>query len=223
MKQWLSKQNTYTLHKPIRRKFTRRRTIVAGIDYQWQGDLADVSSMSKYNDQRRYLFCLIDVFSKYAWVVPIKDKTGKTLVEAMKTVLKEGRTPKSLQTDKGTEFKNRHFQKYLKSQNIHFFTTENPETKASIVERFQRTLKTKMWKYFTHHRTLRYLDVLQKYVHSYNHAYHRSIRRAPGSVSAHNEALVLEALYGTLPKHANAKFKVGNIVCINKTKRTFEK
>ena len=176
--------------------------------------------MSKYNDQRCYLFRLIDVFSKYAWVVPIKDKTGKTLVEAMKTVLKEGRTSKSLQTDKGTELKNRDFQKYLKSQNIHFFTTENPETKASIAERFQRTLKTKMWKYFTHHRTLRYLDVLQKFVHGYNHAYHQSIKRATGSVNAHNETLVSEALYRTLPKHANTKFKVGDIVRINKTKRT---
>ena len=92
VKQWLSKQNTYTLHKLIRRKFPRRKTIVAGIDYQWQGDLADMSSMSMYNDQHRYLYCLIDVFSKYAWVVPIKDKTGKTLVEAMKSVLKEGLT-----------------------------------------------------------------------------------------------------------------------------------
>ena len=150
-------------------------------------------------------------FSKYAWVVPIKDKMGKTKVEAMKTVLKEGRTPKSSQTDTGTEFKNRHFQKYLNSQNIYFF-----------VERFQRTLKTKMWKYFTHHRTLHYLEVLQKFVHGYNHAYHRIIKRVSGSVNAHNEGLVSEALYGTLPKHANTKFKVGDIVRISKTKRTFE-
>ena len=96
----LRKQNIYTLHKPIRRKFRCRQTVVGGIDYQWQVDLADVSSMSKYNDGYRYLFCLIDVFSKYAWVVPIVDKSGKTLVKAMKMFLKE-RSPKSLQTDQG--------------------------------------------------------------------------------------------------------------------------
>ena len=121
VKNWLRKQQTYTLHKPIRRKFVRRKTVVAGIDYQWQGDLADVSNLAKYNDKYRYLFCLIDVFSKFAWVVPIKDKSGKTLVEAFKSVLKQGRFPKSLQTDKGTEFKNKEFQTFLKSQNIHFF------------------------------------------------------------------------------------------------------
>ena len=84
--------------------------------------------------------------SKYAWVVPIKDKTGKTLVIAFKSVLKSGRSPKSLQTDKGTEFKNKEFQNFLKTKKIHFFTTENSETKAIIVERFQRTLKTHTWK-----------------------------------------------------------------------------
>ena len=78
VRKWLRKQNTYTLHKPIRRKFRRRQTVVGGIDYQRQGDLTDVSSMSKYNDGYRYLFCLIDVFSKYAWVVAIVDKSGKT-------------------------------------------------------------------------------------------------------------------------------------------------
>ena len=142
------------------KKFLPRKTVVAGIDTQWQADLADLSKLSKSNDKHRYLLCIIDVFSKYAWVVPIKDKTGKTLVIAFKSVLKSGRCPKSLQTDKGTEFKNKEFQNFLKTKKIHFFTTENPETKASIVERFQRTLKTRVWKYFTHHCTLRYVDIL---------------------------------------------------------------
>ena len=167
-------------------------------------------------------FFLIDVFSKYAWVVTILDKSGKTLVKAMKGVLKD-RSPKSLQTDKGKEFKNTHFQTFLKSRGIHFFTTENPETKASIVERFQRTLKTRMWKFFTHRRTLRYVDVLQKFVRGYNNAYHRSIKRAPASVNVHNEALVSEALYGKGVAKQLSKLKTGDIVRINKTKRTFDK
>ena len=82
VKRWLRKQQMYTLHKPIRRKFGRLKTVAAGIDYQWQADLADMSSTSKFNDKYRFLLCIIDVFSKYAWVVPIKDKTGKTLVHA---------------------------------------------------------------------------------------------------------------------------------------------
>ena len=178
--------------------------------------------MSKYNDGYHYLFCLIDVFFKYAWVVPIVDKSGKTLVKAMKGVLKD-RSPKSLQTDKGKEFKNTHFQTFLESRGILCFTTENTETKASIVKRFQRTLKTRMWKYFTHGRTLRYVDLLQKFVRGYNNAYHRSIKRAPATVNVHNEALVSKALYGEGAAKQWSKLKNGDIVRINKTKRTFDK
>ena len=90
----------------------RRKTVVAGIDTQWQADLADLSKLSKSNDKHRYLLCIIDVFSKYAWVVPIKDKTGITLVIAFKIVLKSGRCPKSSQTDKGTELKIKNFKIY---------------------------------------------------------------------------------------------------------------
>ena len=100
--------------------------MVAGIDYQWQADLADISKMSKVNDKYRCLLCIIDVFSKFAWVVPIKNKTAKTLV------LKNGRSPKSLQTDKGTEFINKDFQNFLKSKKIHFFTTEIPKPKPVL-------------------------------------------------------------------------------------------
>ena len=78
----------------------RRKTVVAGIDYQWQAHLADLSKLSNSNDKFKFLLCIIGVFSKYAWVVPNKDKTDKTLVNAFKLVLKSGHSPKSLQTDK---------------------------------------------------------------------------------------------------------------------------
>ena len=86
MKRWLRKQQTYTLHKPIRRKFGRRKTVAAKIDYLWQADLADMSSISTFNDKYRFLLYIIDIFFKYAWVVPIKDKTGKTLDHAFQSV-----------------------------------------------------------------------------------------------------------------------------------------
>ena len=134
-------------------------------------------------------------------------------------MLKSGRCLKSLQTDKGTEFKNKEFQNLLKTKKIHFFTTENPVTKASIVERFQRTLKPRMWKYFTHYRTLRYLDILPKLLYGYNHAYHRSIKFAPVSVTLKNETQVSENLYGkSNSKKVKPKFKVGVFVRINYNK-----
>ena len=87
IKEWLMKQDTYTLHKPIRSHFRRNRVIVGGIDHQWQMDLADMQPMQKFNDGYRYLLVCIDVFSKYAWVVPLKNKTGLSLVEAFKIIL----------------------------------------------------------------------------------------------------------------------------------------
>ena len=98
VRDWLRKQQTYTLHKPVSKTFLRHKTVVAGIDTQWQADLADMSKLSKFNDKHRYLLCIIDVCPKYAWALPIKDKTGKTLVIAFKTVLKSGRSPKNLQS-----------------------------------------------------------------------------------------------------------------------------
>ena len=137
---WLRGESTYTLHKPIRRRFKRRKTFVGGIDYQWQADLADMQHLAKQNNNIKYLLCVIDVFSRFSWVIPIQNKMGKTLIKAFQSIVqKSKRKPLSLQTDKGTEFKNKLFQQYLKKNQIHFFTTENPETKASIVERFQRT------------------------------------------------------------------------------------
>ena len=108
------------------------------------------------------------MLSRYAWVVPLKDKTGKTLKEAFQVIFKTGRQPIRLQTDRGTDFTNGVFQKVLKENDVHFFTTYNDETKASIVERFNRTLKTTMWKYFAHRETLTYVDVLPDMVALYN-------------------------------------------------------
>jgi transposase InsO family protein len=228
VQRWLQEQATYTLHKPIRRKFSRSRTQVEGIDHQWQADLADVSHLATYNRGYKYLFCVIDVFSKFAWVVPLTSKSSSELVRALKLVLKQsGRHPLRWQTDKGTEFLNQAFQKELKKRDIHFFTTENPETKASIVERFQRTLKERMWKYFTHQHTLKYIDVLPHLVQSYNQSYHRSIGRAPQDVTPDNEVTVFERLFGTSPSVTVPKkggmLATGDWVRIGKTKRTFDK
>jgi transposase InsO family protein len=146
--EWLMKQDAYTLHKPMCHHFKQNRVIIGGIDQQWQMDLADMQSMQKFNDGYCYLLVCIDVFSKYAWVVPLKNKTGPTLVEAFKVILSSGRKLKKIMTDQGTEFLNKHFRALMKEEDIELYNTYN-ETKASIVQRLIRTLKTKMWHYFT--------------------------------------------------------------------------
>jgi hypothetical protein len=154
------------------------------------------------------------VLSRYAWVDPLKDKTGKTLKDAFHVIFKSRWRLIRLQTDKGTEFTNRVFQKFLK---------EHEETKASIVERFNRTLKTKMWKYFTHRETLTYVDVLSEMVASYNHTVHRTIGIPPAEVTWANQTTVSKRLYGRKGPKKSCKFSPGDRVRLSKAKRTFKK
>ena len=198
--------------------------MVGGIDQQWQMDLADMQSMQKFNDGYRYLLVCIDVFSKYAWVIPLKNRTGPSLVEAFKLILASGRKPEKVMTNQGTEFFNRHFKALMEEENIEFYNTYN-ETKASIVERLNRTLKTKMWRYFTAKKTMRYIDVLPDLVYSYNHSVHRSIKMKPAQVTADNERQVWHTLYDDrdTSKGPNYKFTIRDQVRITKIKRTFEK
>ena len=220
---WLKGQPTYTLHRPARRHFRRNRVIVGGIDSQWQADLVDMQSVVKQNDGVRYLLTCIDIFSKYAWVVPIRTKTGTQLIDAFKTIFATGRQPLYLQTDEGTEFLNKGFQQFLQQRGVLYFHTWN-ETKASVVERFNRTFKGRMYKYFTASNTRRYIDVVQDLVAGYNKAYHRSIGRAPNQVTVEQQDVVRQRLYGpTETPLKRARFQVGDQVRISKVKGVFEK
>ena len=142
IKTWLRQQDTYTLHRPVRYRFKRNRVIVGGIDKEREADLVVMDSLSKENNGYKYILTVTDVLSKYAWVEPLKTKSGENLVKVLEKILKKGWKPEKLHSDKGTEFTNKLFQAFLKHKKITFFTTYN-ETKASIVERFNRTLKGK--------------------------------------------------------------------------------
>ena len=132
--------------------------------------------------------------------------------------MRKGRKPETCHSDKGTEFTNRLFQKYLKENNIRFFTIQNAETKASIIERFNRTLKTKMWKYFTAHNMLKYIGILQL-VKSYNHSRHRSIGMRPVDVNEDNKGTVWQNLYGNeSTRSTKYKFNISDQVRISKTR-----
>ena len=183
--------------------------------------------MDVHNDGYRFLLTVIDVLSKYAWVVPLKDKTGKSLVDALDVVFKkDGRVPERLQTDAGKEFLNKEFQRFLTSKNVLHFVTYN-ETKAQIVERFNRTLKNRMWRYFTFQNGRRYVEVLPSLVEGYNKAYHPSIGTAPERVTRINAQDIWHRFYGKdfvkRSTRVRFKFKVGDKVRISKKKGTFEK
>ena len=102
------------LHRQIIRKFKRRKVYSSFRDNSWGVDLADMQSLSKYNKGIKYLLCAIDLFSKYAWVVPIKDKKGTSIVNAFQKIISEGRKPNKIWVDQGGEFYNKLFKRFLK-------------------------------------------------------------------------------------------------------------
>ena len=219
---WLSTQDAYTLHKPVKYKYPRRKVIVGGVGHQWQADLVDVSNLAKYNNGVKYLLTCIDVFSRKAWVIPLKDKTGTSLVKAFESI--PDSLPMKLQTDKGTEFTNRKVQAWLNDHGVEFFTTENDDIKACLVERFNRTLKSKLWRYFTRKNCLSYMDILQDMVITYNHTPHRSIGMAPLDVDDTTLGQVWYRLYGDIPsEYKKPKLETGDTVRISKTRRAFKK
>jgi hypothetical protein len=222
VERFLSGQDAYTMHKPTRLRFQRRRTFAKGIDDLFQIDLIDLSSLSSYNSGHRYLLMCIDVFSKFAWCVPLKTKAGREVTDAMESILQE-RQCALLQSDKGTEFLNNTFQQMLRRYGIKFYTSENDDIKAAVCERLNRTIKEKMWRYFTHNNTRRYLDVLQDIIHSYNNTRHRSIGIAPSQVDSSNEQMVRDKLYPPKPKTYHYKFDVGDTVRISVKRQPFDK
>ena len=138
---------------------------------------------------------------------PLKNKQGKTVTNALQAILKrsEGRQPLNLQTDDGKEFYNTKFQTFLKKKGIHHFSTKG-DTKASLVERFNRTFKNKMYRYFTIHNTLTFLPVLHELEYAYNHTYHRTIKTTPAKVTPENENKVWETVYGSMLKQKKSPF-----------------
>ena len=170
------------LHKTIIRKFKKRTVLSGSKDNIWGADLADMRLISKFNKGIRFLLCVIDIFSKYAWVVPLKDEKGASIVDAFQKILKESdRKPNKIWVDKGSEFYNNSFKKWLKDNDIEMYSIHN-EGKSVVAERFIRTLKTKIYKYMTSISKNVYIDKLDDMVNEYNNTYRRTIKMKPVEV-----------------------------------------
>ena len=187
------------LHKPVKRKFQRRHVLVNEVDDIWSCDLVEMQEWSKNNKNFRYMLNVVDCFSKYAWSVPLKDKTAKTVLDAFKKIVKQSsRIPKHLWVDEGKEFYNKELTAWLKENNIVRYSTYG-EHKSSICERFNRTLKTNMWKRFTAENTRNWVDMLDKLLSDYNNHRHSSIKMKPiDAVLKENQPLVFNNLQSTM-------------------------
>ena len=201
------------LHKPIIIKFKKRKVYSAFKDCIWAADLADMQLISKYNKRFRFLLCIIDIFSKYPWVAPLKDKKGVSIVNAFQSVLKKSnRKTNKIWVDKRSEFSNRSMKSWLQDNNIKIYSIHNEE-KSVVTERFIRTIKDKVYKYMTLISKNMYIDKLDDIVNEYNNTYHRTIKMKPINVK---DNTYID--FGQEVNDNDPKFKVGDHVRISNYK-----
>lgn len=215
----MSKQQVIDeLHKAARKSFARRRTIIKGFDDLWQADLAEFTTYAKNNSGYKYILVVIDCFSKYLWTRALKSKTGVEVTKAMQSVFQNGRVPKNLQTDSGTEFYNQHFAKLMKQFSVNHYSTYST-VKAAIAERVIRTIKNPIYKTFSMRGRYKWIDIFADVTTQYNNRKHRTIGMKPNDVTANTTLTV----YNTLKLFGRHRFNVGDVVRISKFKSIFSK
>lgn len=210
------------LHRDARKHFPRRYSVMRGIADTLQADLIEMPK------DRGMKFCLvvIDTFSKVAYVRPLKTKTGSEVTKAMKSILYSiDRPVKNLHVDMGKEFYNSEMTRLMQKHKINRYSTYS-SMKAAIVERFNRTLKKKIYQQFSLNGNYKWVDIIQQLVDEYNETRHRTIKMAPRDVNSENEQYLLNTVYNhrrIIPFHNFTKFKVGDHVRLSKYKHVFEK
>ena len=199
---FLTSQPGYTRNQNFRTHFRTRRVIVGGLKQLLQADLINVSGLKEFNDNITFLLVVIDTFSKFIWVVPLLNKKPSTVLDAFKkNYVKYSDFPYTLTTDKGKEFQNDLLKRFMRDNNVKFFSSEG-STKAQIAERVIHTLKQMVAKYLSTYNKFRYIDVLPDLVESYNNLYKSSLDMTPSQVNTKNMRNVfitcIKVIYRTL-------------------------
>ena len=210
------------LHKAKRKNYPRRRIIVNHINEIFAADLVEMQKFSKLNRGYRYLLTCIDIFSKFAWVIPLKDKKGITIKNALEKIFNK-RKPKFLWTDNGKEFYNKEVQDLLNKNNIKLYSTNNSEIKSAVIERFNRTFKNMMYKKFTENNNTIFYNILDELVNIYNNKYHSTIKMTPIEGSKKINEKKIKNIYNFEKTKKPGKFKIGDRVRLSLEKNIFEK
>ena len=206
------------LHKPIIRKFNKKKVYSQFTDNIWGVDLADMQSLSRKNNGIKYLLYAIDLFSKYAFVIPLNDKKVISIVNAFNKIIKQSnRKSNKIWVDQGGEFCNNVFEIWLSDNDINMYSTYN-EGKSVAAERFIRTLKSKLYKHMTATGKKVYYDVLDDAVNKYNNTKHSTIKMKPIDFGDDNKSVYIDE-----HNEKDSRFKVGHRVRISKFKNIFAK
>lgn len=223
---FLEKQNVYSKHKQFCARFPRLLTTGEYIFSHVQVDLVDVSKLSKYNRNFKFVLTMIDVFSRYGFTIGIRRKTGEEVANAFReTFDRIGLYPTYLVCDFGREFRNQHVRSYLESKSINLIHSSS-ELKCAMLERWNRTWETRLYKYFTHKNTLKWIDVAEKITTAINKSFNRSIRCTPEQVFTGKRMPDPSSLRGgdrEIKMRKKPKYKIGDRVRLWKTDKTFRR
>ena len=193
------------LHKSVIKKFNKRKVYSQFKDNVWGVDLEDMQSLSRKNKGIKYLLCAIDFYTKYAFVIPLKDKKGISIVNAFDKIIKQSkRKPNKIWVDQGSKFYNRAFKKWLSDNDIIMYSTYN-EGKSVVAERSIRTLKNKLYKHMTATGKNVYYDVLDDIVNEYNNTKHNTIKMKPKDVGNNNKRVYIDE-----HNEKRSRFKIGD-------------
>jgi hypothetical protein len=217
------------ISKPARSKFAVRRVISNFPDDIWASDLVQMTSYTDKNNGYAYMLNVIDVFTRYAWSVPLKSKEGEEVLRGLKEIVakNDGNTPKFLWTDEGKEYYNNNVKKWCDANNIKLYSSHGSH-KSCIVERFNRTIKTSMWKRLIANNNRNWVSILPALVNNYNNHVHSSLGMTPAQAMSLDTDGISDLWFhqfGDVP-HKNLKppkFKVGDYVRIARKKNIFEK
>lgn len=220
IKNFLLANQPYTLHRGVKRKFPTRKVIAPFAGYQIDLDCAYMTEYTDQNDGYGYFLAAIDCFSKLAYTVPLKSLKGSEVSKAVEILL--NKFPHQIvkaRTDLGSEFRSRLTKNVFKKHGIEHFYAYNTSTKASLVERLIKTLKTLLYRYMTTENTHKWIDQIENITNTYNNTYHRTIKRAPASVTKSDEHTLWKRVYDAPAKTLEKPLPTKHLLQLNDTVR----
>ncbi|KAL3091439.1 hypothetical protein niasHT_025201 [Heterodera trifolii] len=224
---YLATQRTYTLHRQAKRRYRRLPTLAPGLHTEWQADLAIFDRLGKQNRGYKYLLVCIDTLSRQVFVEPVKTKTSANMINAFKHIFKRSKyIPWKVLTDQGKEFTARAVQQFFRTKDVeHFCMLTSPQFHAGMAERANRSIKERLYRYFTEHNTYKWIGVVQDIVCAINHSQNSSIGMRPVDVNFKNAEALRQKLHDAAENvvRRQPKYRVGDRVRIEKYKHVFQK
>ncbi|KAL3075851.1 hypothetical protein niasHT_032054 [Heterodera trifolii] len=224
---YLATQRTYTLHRQAKRRYRRLPTLAPGLHTEWQADLAIFDRLAKQNRGYKYLLVCIDTLSRQVFVEPVKTKTSANMIIAFEHIFKRSKyIPWKVLTDQGKEFTARAVQHFFRAKDVeHFCMLTSPQFHAGMAERANRSIKERLYRYFTERNTYKWIAVVQDIVRAINHSPNSTIGMCPADVNFQNAEALRQKLHNAAENvvRRQPRYRVGDRVRIEKYKHVFKK